>query len=174
MVRIVFGALFLCGSLTNLTKGDLPGAAFGLVIGAVLIWYGWKAIEAKREEQRLIQEAEANVITAFTFRLTGVTHECRFARAGTHRQQIISHHKVGDLCFLRIYEWEGEPAVAVVDRKTGEDLGVVPAKDVKKVVELMERYDTVARILTSEDFTYYGKNYTTFVIQIDCMISTTI
>lgn len=83
------------------------------------------------------------------FHLHGIYHESK-KDPRKKRQDLIGRIIPGDILDLEQYEYEGEPALMVINPKTGLDIGVVPAEDVGKIlphlnepyyVEVVECYD---------------------------------
>lgn len=83
------------------------------------------------------------------FHLHGIYYESK-KDPRKKRQDLIGRIIPGDILDLEQYEYDGEPALMVINPKTGLDIGVVPAEDVGKIlphlnepyyVEVVECYD---------------------------------
>lgn len=83
------------------------------------------------------------------FHLHGIYYESK-KDPRKKRQDLIGRIIPGDILDLEQYEYDGEPALMVINPKTGLDIGVVPAEDVEKIlphlnepyyVEVVECYD---------------------------------
>lgn len=103
----------------------------------------------------------------YTFEPTGVRFECKFPSGRTKRQYAISRSRVSDPLELRFYEWEGEPAIMVINKRVGNDIGVARAdKDLPKLQELLDRYDYRAMIEDFTQFEYDGETYSSAVVKV--------
>lgn len=69
---------------------------------------------------------------------------------------------------MRQYEWEGEPAFAIISQKHDADLGVVPSIHVNKVLKLTEDYRVTGKIIGLNEIMYRGEPYTTCDIELSC------
>ena len=60
----------------------------------------------------------------FSFKAAGFRFECKFPSKGWQqtRQDILIRSKVGDAINLRQYEWEGEPAFALISDRWRADV----------------------------------------------------
>ena len=176
MIRMAFGVLIVLSCIAGIAEGQIGQAVVVFALGAVIFLWGYRARQDKlamrAEERQMDIEAAASAslaVKTFTFRVTGVTHPCRFANGYYDRQTAISSTRIGDPLFLHQYEWEGEPAIAVINRKTGHDLGVVPAEKVQRILKLMQQYDTSAVLVAKEDFDWQNDTYTGCDVRIDCV-----
>lgn len=104
----------------------------------------------------------------FSFRLAGVVFPCKY-KSYTDRQEIIALTEIGEPLELKRYEWEGEPALAVMNPRLGADLGVVPARNVDRVLKLMEQYPLEIYVEENTEFDYKGEDYTGCDIRINCI-----
>jgi hypothetical protein len=176
MIRMIIGVIVALSGFTGFPQGQIVQGLLIIALGAVIFMWGYRARQDKlamrAEERGMDMEAAAYAAQAdktYTFRITGVTHPCRFANGYYDRQTAISSTRIGDPLFLHQYEWEGEPAIAVINRKTGHDLGVVPAEKVQRILKLMQQYDTSAVLVAKEDFDWQNDTYTGCDVRIDCV-----
>ena len=79
-----------------------------------------------------------------SFRATGISFNCRFPSSrfkGRIRQFVLDKCRTGDPVTLKIYEWEGAPALAVMADKYETDIGVAGTNTIERY------YDTFGRSL---------------------------
>lgn len=169
MVRIIFGGLFIIGGFSGLRTGGILSLLFGLVVGALLIWSGCQAIKRKLKDKEKIVDVRESAVTTFSFKPVGTRYECRINGYCKNRQEALALTGIGALCHLQCYEWEGKPAIMIVSDKLGQDIGVVPAKLVNKVLDLMEQYSTVVEIINKDYFKVQGEEYDGCEVKIHCM-----
>jgi hypothetical protein len=86
----------------------------------------------------------------YSFRATGISFNCRFPSSrfkGRIRQFVLDKCRTGDPVTLKIYEWEGAPALAVMADKYETDIGVVPVDQVRKILPILQRYKVKGKII---------------------------
>lgn len=77
-------------------------------------------------------------ISTYSFQAAGINHSCLFPSGrfkGRTRQFVLDKCHVGDAVYLRPYEWEGEPAFAIMSKKYDTDIGVVPADKIQLILK---------------------------------------
>lgn len=177
MWKIILGAMFVLVGISNgLKDNDMEFLAVGVAIGAALIFWGLRSRRRRPDAEpgepvihKIPVPQEMPIEKTFSFRVTGTTHQCRFPkRPGTERSYVIARHRVGDAVYLKPYEWEGRPAVAVMSMKENVDLGVVPATLTEDVMELMEQYDVSGKIIATDTFEYRDNSYHGCDVQLIC------
>ncbi len=104
----------------------------------------------------------------FSFALTGTRYPCKFPSRYSERQTAISHSHVGDVVILKEFEWEGEAAFAVVNKRSRTDIGVVPKKLLSKVMALVSGYDITGKIAAINTVEIKGESCKTCDIILDC------
>lgn len=172
MIRIILGALMAAFGLLLLSVNDVILMLVFLVPGILLIYTGVRARTRRKEEQAAAQafaeelEAMGEPAKTFTFRGTGTTRKCKFG-SGT-RDGALALSKVGDVCEFRQYEWEGKPAFAIINSRTGDEIAVVPAKDVDKVQNLLANYKAVTLIKNIDVFEWHNDMYHGCEIEMRC------
>lgn len=169
MVRIVFGVMFIIGGINGVRTSGIASLLIGLVIGAVLIWSGYNAVKKKQAEKENVAEIAERSVMTFSFMPVGTRFECRTPGQFKSRQEVLAITRVGDRCALECYEWQGNPAIMVVSRRVGQDIGVVPAKLTGRVLDLMNQYDTDVEITKKDDFKIDGEEYDGCEAKIYCM-----
>ncbi len=86
----------------------------------------------------------------YSFRATGISFNCRFPSSrfkGRTRQFVLDKCRTGDPVTLKIYEWEGAPALAIMADKYETDIGVVPADQLRKILPILQRYKVKGKII---------------------------
>lgn len=71
------------------------------------------------------------------FHLHGIRYESR-KDPSVKRQRLIERITTDNVLDLERFEYKGEPALMVIDPKTGLDIGVVPADDVEKFLPYLD------------------------------------
>lgn len=109
------------------------------------------------------------VAESFTCRLAGVDYPCLFpARGKQERAFVLAYSRNREPCFLQVYEWEGKPAIAVRNAKRGEDMGVIPAKFVNRVLKLCQKYDIAVTLQNKRTYELNGDLHDGGDVQILC------
>ena len=178
MIRMVFGALMVLSGIFTLSS-DSKNGLMSIVFGVLFVFWGWyawtkkKALQQSQVNREIMGYAAttpaAEATETFTFEVTGVTHECRFSPKGRQRQDVMDDIHIGDSVYLKQYEWQGKPALAVMSPKTSEDIGVAPKGCVKSILSLTGKYDASAIVVSKRYFEYHGNDYATCEVRIDCM-----
>lgn len=101
----------------------------------------------------LFKRSEPAAVPAgtYSFQGTGISFNCRFPSSrfkGRPRQFVLDKCRTGDPVSLKLYEWEGAPALAIMANKYETDIGVVPADKVGRIRKLMEKYREVKGKIT--------------------------
>jgi len=170
-VKAFFGLFFIASGLRGISSG-IGTTVVGFLLGGALLLWAWRDMKPRILEKQLQQEvAEAADAASktFSFKLYGVTYPCQFANAPIHRQTAIEQSKIGDSLFFHEYEWEGAMALAVINRRTGHDIGVVPAVKVARVKSLIDQYDVSGVLIRKEEFVKNGQEYIGCDVRIDCV-----
>ena len=103
-----------------------------------------------------------------TLTVTGIRYECLYPNKGIfHRQGALRRSKLGDPVSLREYDYQGDPAIAVINDRLGCDVGVVKNNQYKKtILNTMKKYDTRGEII---DLRVFGEDEEFICqIRIDC------
>lgn len=178
MVLIVIGALFVLTGIRALTQitepGALPSMLVCFAIGGALLYLGYKKIKDPPPAKEPIPEPTAPPVPSsppvgtFTFEPTGTRFECCFPTKGyAARQRVLMKSKVGDPVQLRVYEWEGKPAIAVVNARIGADLGVAKKTQSSKLNNLLNDYTVTGAITKFTDFDLKGENYLSCEVKLE-------
>lgn len=164
------GILFvLSGISAFLGMGTQPNISTGIITTGIGVFLIYRSRKEKTVESKDAGIDPANPVKTFSFQVAGFRFDCRFPSGRFHNRQILTAHcRVGDAVTLRQYEWEGEPAFAIISQKHDADLGVVPAIHVNKVLELTEDYRVTGKIIALNEITYRGQHYTTCDIELSC------
>lgn len=159
----VFAIIMFIGALSCLGKGGagIIAAVFFAAIGIVL-WKYDKRSDATNAPPLSVPEK------TFSFSITGTRYPCKFPSRYSERQTAISHSRVGDVVLLKEFEWEGEVAFAVVNKKSQTDIGVVPKKLLSKVVALSSEYDITGKITAINTVEIKGDPCQTCDIILNC------
>lgn len=157
-MKVFFGVCFIILAIRFLLEGSFISAIVALFFALLLLRTYIALISARKQlpKKTLIDKSVPPVQT-YTFQPTGPLHNCRFPDSHLSRQETISRSRRGDVVLLTKYEWEGEDAVAVINRRLGYDVGVVPADQVGVVVNLMDSYDVSGEIVNIDTFEYRGE-----------------
>jgi len=89
---------------------------------------------------------EAAPAGTYSFQAVGISFNCRFPSSrfkGRTRQFVLDKCRTGDPVSLKEYEWEGEPALAIMADKYETDIGVVPADQVTRIRKLLQDFREV-------------------------------
>jgi len=147
----------------------------GLIILGLIVWFLFFRKKDQDRGPRLSAkytgepEDMGPVAKTYSFEPTGVTHECKYPNARTSRQASIYRSRKGDPVELRVYEWQGKPAVAVINQRTGYDIGVAKAgSDSPALQKLLEQYDVRARIEDITSFEYRRDTYRNTIVTAYC------
>ena len=100
--------------------------------------------------------------------VTGTRYECLYPNRGiSSRQAAIRRSKIGDPVSLKEYDYQGDPAIAVLNDQLGCDVGVVKNNQYKKtILNAMKKYDTRGEII---DISTFGEDDDYICqIRIDC------
>lgn len=192
-VTVILMLLGLSFILVSLNPFDL----FGVILGAVLIFFGYFRIRKPNLKNKKDQAVQSNKVKdipvkdipvkdipaktteyklpdmqpleTYTFGVTGFRYPCKFPSAIiSKRQDAIECVKVGEIVSLHPYEWRGADAYAVVPCDLLCDIGVVPAIDISNVVSLSEIYDVMGYISNIYTANVEGKDYETCDITLNC------
>lgn len=156
-MRVFFGGFFVFSAIWSLLNGYFFSAIIDLFLAFLLLRNNISLMIARSKLPKVSQINNNNPpVQTYTFQLTGPLHNCRFPDSRLSRQQTISKSRIGDAVVLTKYEWEGEDAVAIINRRLGYDIGVVPADRVDAVVNLMNSYDVFGEIVNIDTFEYKG------------------
>jgi len=71
------------------------------------------------------------------FHLHGIRYESR-KDPSVNRQRLIERITTDNVLDLERFEYKGEPALMVIEPKSGLDIGVVPAEDVEKFLPYLD------------------------------------
>lgn len=71
------------------------------------------------------------------FHLHGICYESR-KDPSVNRQRLIERITTDNVLDLERFEYKGEPALMVIEPKSGLDIGVVPAEDVEKFLPYLD------------------------------------
>lgn len=85
----------------------------------------------------------------YSFQAVGISFNCRFPSSrfrGRTRQFVLDKCRTGDPVTLKIYEWEGAPALAIMADRYDTDIGVVPAGQVQRILPLLQQYKVKGKI----------------------------
>ena len=184
MIALIFGVFFIITAiraLFNITQsGALPTMIFCLALGGLLLYYGYKRIKNPPPKKEPVpgqtstsiptpaQAPTTPVVGTFTFEPTGARFECRFPAPGFNvRQRVLRKSKVGDPVKLQVYEWEGKPAIAVMNERLKADLGVIKKSQVSKLYSILSEYEVIGSISKFSDFDYRGESYRSCEIQLN-------
>lgn len=181
MALIIIGAFFIITgvrALMDITKpGALPVMLICFAVGGVLIYFGYKKIKnpPQIEDSASIPTTPIPVappssasLGTYTFEPTGTRFECKFpAKTLRVRQRVLTKTKVHDPVSLQVYEWQGSPAVAVMNDRLGVDMGVIKKEQTGKVMNLIQNYRIIGEVKEITDFDYKGENYLSCEIQLE-------
>lgn len=156
----VLAALFLVGSLSFISSGDIVYFIGGIIIAAVFAFLGYRSYatnKAKEEKQRQ-EEAElaekrkqyAETHMRVDFSVAGVTYE---NEDGSSRQAILKRMAKEDFVVASLgeFEYDGSPAVAVM--LDDERIGSVPKEHLPDVLPLFTQGKKLSTITADiEDF----------------------
>lgn len=152
LVLWIIGGIMLIGSLISIgsnAEGAAVGIVAALVLGLIGFLVGRKKTEgtaAAREEN----EAGADPYEVRKYRVAGVTFTTG-KNDDVNRQDILRH-----ICYkeapydkytivLKKYNYKGEAAIGLyVNGNDYEQIGNIPAEDVKEVLPLMNRIERTA------------------------------
>lgn len=159
----VFAIITFIGALSCLGEGGagVMAAVFFAAIGIVL-WKYDKRSDVTNAPPPSVPEK------TFSFSITGTRYPCKFPSRYSERQTTISHSHVGDVVLLKEFEWEGETAFAVVNKRLRTDIGVVPKKLLSKVMALVSEYDIAGKITAINTVEIKGDSCKTCDIILDC------
>lgn len=182
MLCIVIGVFIFVSGFACFTAGEsvltmLPASLVCFALGGVLIRSGYKSMKNPKPKSNTIATNSNTTfvpvqtsppVGTFTFEPTGTRFECKFPIKGfAMRQRVLQKSKVGDPITLQLYEWEGKPAVAVMNARLGVDLGVAKKAQSSKLNKLMNEYDVAGKIVKFTDFDMKNENYLSCEIQLD-------
>ena len=140
--------------------------------GFIMVGIGIYMIRRSKKKEQEAAARERIVIDpikTFSFEAAGFRFNCRFPNNYLRsRQSVLARSRIGDLATLRIFEWEGTPAIAIISQKNGADLGVVPAKHVETVLELCNEFCVVGKIISMNNITYRDEEYYVCGIELSC------
>jgi hypothetical protein len=168
MAFIIIGAVLILAGLSGLIRGGFtPAAIVPLLIcfagGGALIYLGIKRLKNPRpvEAAQMSVPAYGPPDGSFTFEPTGTRFECKFpGKIISDRQVALKRSKVGDPISLRIYEWQGNPAIAIMNDRLGVDIAVARSETQRdKLLKIISENNIAANIIRMTDFNYEDENY---------------
>lgn len=164
IVLWVLAALFLVGSVSLLSQGDIGAGVFGLVASAVLGFFGYiqykkhLVVKAQAEEKarrereekerkaaeeaqrRAEREAYRATVDRYIFTVAGVTFKNDGGRSRQTILREIKHNEPSVYEFeLKQYDFKGEPAVGVY--LNDEQVGSISRDDLPTVLPIIKKFD---------------------------------
>lgn len=126
--------------------------------GILVSEYRMNMQQKRIEDEKAKAEKEKRFVKTYTFEPTGILHDCKFTAKS--RQYAIIHSRVGNPVSLRVVEWQGEPAIAIINDKLGYDIGMAKAtKDLPRLLDAYKKYDIEGTIQNIHTFEYKGEEY---------------
>ena len=121
MIRFIFGIIVVISGFGALISEPAAGIST-FIIGFLIMLWGWKAMHAPKTCSYL-----------YKFDVVGMSHKCQVGKIS--RQKSIKESLPGDTVTLQQFIYDNKRAYAVVNDRTGNDVGVVPADS----IALMEK-----------------------------------
>lgn len=175
MTKKIFGIIFIIIGINSFFPSgqqhpNIASGIVGLALGAYLLYSSRKNEKKQQDIPSVSEQIQEKPVKTFSFKAAGFRFECKFPSKGWQqtRQDILIRSKVGDAINLRQYEWEGEPAFALISDRWRADVGVVPAEHIKTVSMLCEEYTVVGKIISLSRIEYRKDFYTICDIQLSC------
>ena len=168
MAFIIIGAILILAGLSGIINGGLtPTAIVPLLIcfagGGGLVYLGLQRLKnpLPAEAPQTSAPVESPPDGTFTFEPTGTRFECKFpGKIIADRQVALKRSKIGDPISLRIYEWQGNPAIAIMNDRLGVDIAVARSETQRdKLLKIINENYTTANIVRMTNFDYEGENY---------------
>lgn len=69
-----------------------------------------------------------------------------------NRTRALSKSKLGDSVSLRVYEYEGSPAIAVINNRLGVDIGVIKQESVQRILKILHDNDVKGKITKRDSY----------------------
>lgn len=114
--------------------------------------------EKRRRDEAAKLAKQERLVKTYSFEPTGTTHDCRFGKMS--RQSALNLSKEGDCLSLKLYEWQGDPALAIMNDRINCDIGVAAkGKDLTNLLMLFQEYDSEGEILKFDKFEYRDNIY---------------
>ena len=116
MIRFIFGIIVVFGGFGMLMENP-AGAFCTFITGFLIMLWGWKVMHAPKTYSYI-----------YSFDAVGMSHKCEVGKIS--RQKSIKESIPGDTITLKQFIFDNKRAYAVVNDRTGNDVGVVPAKSI--------------------------------------------
>lgn len=85
--------------------------------------------------------------------IVGTRYTCLYPK-GTigNRSRALSKSKIGDPVSLRVYEYEGAPAIAVINDRLGVDIGVIKQESIQRILKVLHDNDVKGKITKRDSY----------------------
>lgn len=86
-------------------------------------------------------------------KIVGTHYVCLYPKGAlAHRTRALSKSKLGDPVSLKMYEYEGQSAIAVINDRLGVDIGVIKEESVPRILKILHDNHVKGKIIKRDSY----------------------